>query len=163
VALEEKMNLLLKRQSHTETETIGKMYVIYENAENVFVGYTLEDTYREKKVKNQTRIPKGKYEIIKREEGAMLQRYKKAFGDDHFMLWLQNVPNFGYVYIHAGNTDADTSGCVLISTSYVKNGSKYSLVDSRPAYKRLWVMVKNVFDKGERVFITIKDEKDNDE
>lgn len=156
------MELLLKRQFHTETETIGKMYIIHNDGktEDVFLGYTLEDTYRETKVKNETRIPHGRFEIKKREEGRMIQRYKKAYGEDHFMLWLQDVPNFGFVYVHSGNDHEDSSGCVLISTSYTKSGEKYVLVDSRTAYKHLWSLVKSVFDKGERVFITIKDESE---
>lgn len=156
------MELLLKRQFHTETETIGKMYVLAADGktEDVFLGYTLEDIYRDVKIKNETRIPHGRYEIKKREEGRMLQRYKKAYGEDHFMLWLQDVPNFGYIYIHSGNDHSMTSGCVLISTSYDKIGGKYVLVDSRTAYKHLWSMIKSAFDKGEQVFITIKDEKE---
>jgi hypothetical protein len=32
-------------------------------------------------------------------------------------LWLQNVPNFTYIYFHVGNDDEDTEGCILVGGS----------------------------------------------
>ena len=37
------------------------------------------------------------------------------------MLELQDVPNFKYILIHAGNTDEQTAGCILVGDSQNNN------------------------------------------
>lgn len=149
------MFLILKRMFQSETETIGK--IIYNNE---IICYTLEDIKREKKVYGKTRIPKGTYKITPRKEGGMIEHYREKFGKDHYMLWIRNVPNFEYIYLHIGGRDYDTSGCVLCATKYeVDENGKYYLMDSKGGYLRLWNLINSKI-KIEDIFIIIMDEED---
>ena len=81
----------------------------------VFENYTLEDQYQAVKVMHETCIPEGTYDIKFRTVGGFHEKYKKKYGNSHFgMLHLQDVPNFTYILIHAGNTDEHTSGCLIV-------------------------------------------------
>ena len=83
--------------------------------DNVFEAYTLEDQYQAVKVMHETCIPEGTYNIKFRTVGSFSERYKKKYGNAHYgMLHLQDVPNFTYILIHAGNTDEHTSGCLIV-------------------------------------------------
>lgn len=96
------MNLELKRITFSPTFTIGTIKV----GETTF--WTLEDVVRTgPKVYGQTAIPKGRYSVI----WNMSNRFKKI------MPLLLDVPNFAGVRIHAGNTSADTEGCLLLGLS----------------------------------------------
>ena len=80
-----------------------------------FECYTLEDQYQAVKVMHETCIPEGTYNIKFRTVGSFSERYKKKYGNSHKgMLHLQDVPNFTYILIHAGNTDEHTSGCLIV-------------------------------------------------
>jgi hypothetical protein len=80
-----------------------------------FECYTLEDQYQAVKVMHETCIPEGTYDIKFRTVGSFSERYKKKYGNAHYgMLHLQDVPNFTYILIHAGNTDEHTSGCLIV-------------------------------------------------
>jgi len=93
------MKIEVKRIHRTEKSTIGEMYV-----DGVFQCYTLEDKEREVKIKSETAIPKGTYDVIIN----MSNRFKKE------MPLLLKVPNFEGVRIHSGNTNHDTEGCILV-------------------------------------------------
>jgi hypothetical protein len=83
--------------------------------DGVFECYTLEDQYQAVKVMHETCIPEGKYNIQFRRTGGFHEKYKKRYGNAHYgMLHLQDVPNFTYILIHAGNTDEHTSGCLIV-------------------------------------------------
>ena len=83
--------------------------------DNVFEAYTLEDQYQAVKVMHETCIPEGTYNIKFRTVGGFHTKYKERYGNSHKgMLHLQDVPNFTYILIHAGNTDESTSGCLIV-------------------------------------------------
>ena len=83
--------------------------------DGLFECYTLEDQYQAVKVMHETCIPEGTYNIKFRTVGSFSERYKKKYGNAHYgMLHLQDVPNFTYILIHAGNTDEHTSGCLIV-------------------------------------------------
>ena len=64
---------------------------------------------------HETCIPEGTYDIKFRTVGGFHEKYKKRYGNEHYgMLHLQDVPNFTYILIHAGNTDESTSGCLIV-------------------------------------------------
>jgi Family of unknown function (DUF5675) len=97
------------RKEFTQESTIGELYVNEE-----FHCYTLEDVERAdgaQKVFGKTAIPKGRYKLIVN----MSNRFKKE------MPLLINVAGFDGVRIHAGNTAADTLGCVLVGKSKAAN------------------------------------------
>ena len=83
--------------------------------DGVFEAYTLEDQYQAVKVMHETCIPEGTYNIKFRTTGGFHTKYKERYGNAHYgMLHLQDVPNFTYILIHAGNTDEHTSGCLIV-------------------------------------------------
>jgi hypothetical protein len=83
--------------------------------DGVFECYTLEDQYQAVKVMHETCIPEGTYDIKFRTVGGFHTKYAERYGNAHYgMLHLQDVPNFTYILIHAGNTDEHTSGCLIV-------------------------------------------------
>ena len=76
--------------------------------------YTLEDEIRDLgingkgKVFAETAIPAGRYQVI--------LSYSKHFGK--ILPEVLNVPFFGGIRIHSGNTDDDTEGCILVGLKY---------------------------------------------
>lgn len=83
--------------------------------DGVFECYTLEDQYQAVKVMHETCIPEGTYDINFRTVGGFHSKYAERYGNAHYgMLHLQDVPNFTYILIHAGNTDEHTSGCLIV-------------------------------------------------
>ena len=104
------MKLQVVRTQFGKDATNGLLFV-----NGVFECYTLEDQYQAVKVMHETCIPEGTYDIKFRTVGGFHEKYKKKYGNSHYgMLHLQDVPNFTYILIHAGNSDEDTSGCLIV-------------------------------------------------
>mgnify|MGYP003122768638 FL=1 len=130
------MKLELKRFSSQSDTTLGLLFV-----DGDFECFTLEDEYRTIKIKGETRIPAGTYKVEKREVlSGLTKKYRSKYPwfDFHFML--QDVPDFQYVYIHIGNDDDHTDGCLLVSDAVKSNrfDENNNLSSSGPAFKRLY-------------------------
>lgn len=101
------MNLRLIREPSKDGATLGSLYI---DDERRFE--TLEDEIREVpdqpvsawKVKGRTAIPAGRYRVV--------LRHSPRFG--RVLPWIQDVPGFEWVLIHAGNRASDSAGCVLV-------------------------------------------------
>ena len=113
------MQITVKRLHKTDTSTIGELLI-----DGIFECYTLEDVERPVKIKAETAIPKGTYKVIINQSN----RFKRL------MPLLLNVPNFEGVRIHAGNTNHDTEGCILVG----RTRSKDFIGQSRKAYEKLF-------------------------
>jgi hypothetical protein len=113
------MQITIKRLHKTDTSTIGELLI-----DGIWECYTLEDVERPVKIKAETAIPKGTYKVIINQSN----RFKRL------MPLLLNVPNFEGVRIHAGNTNHDTEGCILVGQSRNKN----YIGQSRKAYEKLF-------------------------
>lgn len=145
------MKLTLLRLFDNDSETVGALY-----NEDEFLAFTLEDQWQLKKVKHETRIPDGTYGIKLRATGRLHIEYTRRFPNFHKgMLHLQKVPNFKYIYIHIGNTDEDTSGCILVGESVMFIKDRYRLVESTAAYRRVYELACNALEDSE-LFIEIK-------
>jgi len=104
------MYLTLIRKYFNEHSTIGELFI-----NNKFFCHVLEDQDRglefdmtieelkALKVKSQTAIPTGCYEI----QITYSPRFKQN------MPLLLNVPAYEGIRIHVGNSDEDTDGCLL--------------------------------------------------
>ena len=104
------MKLQVIRTQFGQDATNGMLFV-----DGLFECYTLEDQYQAVKVMHETCIPEGTYDIKFRTVGGFHTKYKERYGNAHHgMLHLQDVPNFTYILIHAGNTDEHTSGCLIV-------------------------------------------------
>jgi hypothetical protein len=148
------MVIELKRFSQSKESTLGLLYI-----NDVFQCFTLEDQEQKNKVMHETRIPQGTYEITLRTEGTFHANYKvsKHFKMIHKgMLWIRNIPGFEYVLIHTGNTDNDTSGCILIGDVITQNvtGRGY-LAESTLAYQRVYPAIAAAILDGQKVHIKI--------
>lgn len=134
------MKLQLKRIALRDTYTIGKLYV-----DGVYFCDTLEDKVRdinkngifdngEVKVKGETAIPYGKYEVV----WAYSPRFKR------YTPRLLNVNSFSGVLIHAGNTSKDTDGCILLG----QNKAIGKVINSKEFVNKLYPIIKNACQKG---------------
>lgn len=118
---------------------------------------TCEDEFRSVKVAGETRIQAGTYEIKLREDSPMANRYRDRFGRDHKGIpWLQDVPNFTWVYLHVGNDEGDTDGCILVGDRL--NLAGMIVESSIQGYVRLQRMIQSAIEHGDQVFIQITDE-----
>jgi hypothetical protein len=143
------MELTVDRYQHNPQETIGRFYI-----DGVYQCYTLEDQHRDIKVKGDTRIPSGRYEVKLRREGGHHMKYAKKFPDIHKgMLHVIDVPNFQFILIHVGNTELDTMGCLLVGLS--KTGK--TIGQSVAAYKKIYPPIAKALIEGKKVFITYND------
>lgn len=113
------MQITVKRLHKTNTSTIGELLI-----DGIFQCYTLEDTERPVKIKNETAIPKGTYKVIINQSN----RFKRL------LPLLLNVPNYEGIRIHSGNTNYDTEGCILVGQT---RGDNY-VGQSRKAFDKLF-------------------------
>lgn len=115
----------------------------------------VEDGPRDKKVKHETRIPAGIYQVEQRKEGKFFNQYSKRFKHS-FVPELLNVPGFTGILIHIGNFISDTSGCLLVNR-WVGLGAdgNFSGMDSTTAYKRLYNVLAMAFEDGKTVEIEV--------
>lgn len=136
------MKLRVERGASGASSTIGKMYV-----DSVFFAYTLEDIDRHledggKKILGETAIPRGTYKVTI----DFSNRFQRQ------MMHVLNVPQFEGVRIHAGNTDKDTEGCILLG----KVRSDNAVFNSRDAVAALFEKVSAALDAGQEVNLEVK-------
>lgn len=144
------MELKVQRLFDNGDATIGVLFI-----DGKFECFTLEDEYREEKVKGETRVPAGTYDITLRTVGGFHSRYTNKFPSMHRgMLWVRNVPNFEYILIHIGNTDENTAGCLLVGETCDVNGV---VGRSTNAYKKMYTKVLAALKDGCEVTITYED------
>ena len=152
------MKLLVLRFSSQKDSTNGILFEVTDVGKR-FLCYTLEDEHRVLKVRGETRVPDGIYNIELRKEGGFHNRYTKKFFDIHRgMLHVVDVPNFEYILIHTGNTDEHTAGCLLVGDSQenneiIENGF---IGKSTNAYKRIYPSIAKAIERGEEVTIQYK-------
>jgi hypothetical protein len=149
--------LQLKRLLDSGEETVGILYLI-ENNVKTFLCFTLEDEYRNVKVKHETRIPEGVYKLNLRTFGRLHEKYLGRFPEFHKgMIELRSVPNFDAILIHIGNTDGDTSGCVLVGRYAFEVKKRWRLMDSTTAYKSLYNTIVPLLINKEDIYLEIAD------
>lgn len=102
------MKLILRRIAKKPTYTIGRLFLMKDGKEE-YLCDTLEDTVRvleelSDKVPGRTAIPAGEYSLSL----TYSNRFKR------FLPLVEDVPFFAGIRIHAGNSDVDTEGCLLV-------------------------------------------------
>ena len=138
------MELKVYRYSSQSQTTLGALQI-----DGKFECYTLEDQHQDIKVKGETRIPAGKYNIELRTVGGFDARYKAKFSFHKGMLQVLNVPGFEYILIHIGNDEDDTAGCLLVGNTANNNRlNKGFIGDSTTAYKSLYPKVLKAIESG---------------
>lgn len=105
---------------------------------------TLEDEVRNgPKIKARTAIPAGTYKVV------MVLSPKKG----RIMPRLVDVPGFEGILIHAGNTEADTEGCILVGGSFT--GGNITAGTSKVAFDALYDRLAEAWDRHDPITITI--------
>jgi hypothetical protein len=139
------MNLELLRYSDNKESTLGLLFL-----NGKFFCHTLEDEYREIKVRGETRIPEGTYKLgIRKADTPLTIKYRQRYGFFKYHIEILNVKNFTGIYIHPGNSDAHTEGCVLLG-HYVNNNrlEKGRISDSTRAWQEFYELMYPHLDKG---------------
>ncbi|MGM9489730.1 DUF5675 family protein [Ideonella sp. YS5] len=131
------MDVLVDRFISDNDTTISHVLV-----DGQFMCFGLEDEYRAEKVMHETRIPAGRYAVRMRNQGSHDSQYRAQFPDIHRgMLHVRDVPGFEFILIHCGNTQADTSGCLLVGSGAVTDVGNMSISSSRSAYRKFYPTV----------------------
>jgi hypothetical protein len=138
------MELTLNRARSAGGSTLGELFV-----DGNHECWTCEDVVREIpgvpvekwKIKGQTAIPSGRYKVLVT-HSTRFQRLLPLLCD---------VPGFGGIRIHAGNTAADTEGCILPGA--VRAG--VGVANSRIAFEALFSKIQDALKDGQQVWITI--------
>ncbi len=122
-----------------------------------FQCFMLEDGFNIVKVHGETRITPATREIGLRTEGGMHKDYLKRFGEDFHkgMLWIKDVNNYKYIYIHIGNKPKDTLGCLL--ANFACDTNKSNMSQSEVAYKKIYPIIRDAILNGEEVLIETLD------
>lgn len=148
------MKLILIRYSGAADDTLGLLF-----SDGKFACFMLEDEYRAVKVAGETRIPEGTYKLALRDEGRLTKKYAARFPHIHRgMLWLLDVPGFEWIYIHCGNRDEHTDGCLLVGDSAQQNITEDGFIGSSGvAYKRIYPEIAAAIERGDQVTISVRD------
>lgn len=135
------MKLEIKRHWFTDKSTSAILRV-----DGTWFCFTLEDEARVDgvKINGATCIPAGEYKVVL----DFSNRFNKI------MPHILDVPKFQGVRIHAGNTDKDTEGCILVGCERGPD----AVWRSRDAFSALMVLLKAAVAKGEEIWITITNE-----
>ena len=134
------MNITLQREPSNTQSTIGELDI-----DGVFECFTCEDVVRPVKIKGETAIPAGRYQVVV----TMSNRFKRD------LPLLLNVPGFEGVRIHTGNTAADTEGCILVGQEL---GDR-SVLNSKAAFAHLFPKIQAALQNDGECWLTILDAK----
>ena len=147
------MNVEVLRYNHDKDSTSGLLFL------DEFECYTLEDEHRDVKVRGETRIPEGTYILDWQETITPLtKKYRAKYDwfDKH--LHIKDVPGFTGIYVHVGNYEKNTDGCILVADQAVNDPKDYASVQykSTQAYKRFYQKIQKRLNDDKPVSITIK-------
>ena len=147
------MDIEVLRYSHQEEDTLSLIFV-----DGKFFCYGLEDEYRSQKVKGETRIPEGCYALDFLEQDTPLTlKYRDRYSWFTHHLEVKDVPNFSNIYIHIGNKEGDTAGCLLVGNEVNSNTEGYGfLKNSRVTFEKLYKQISKRLKKGDDIFINYK-------
>lgn len=163
-------NFQLQRYSDDFFSTLGLLHECFTaGVTPKFWGFTLEDENRSgPKVPGDTRIAGGKvYEIqLMRTLTPLTAKYREdSRFKDFFVwhLWLKDVEGFTGIYIHVGNHDGHTDGCILLgdqATTNIKPGNDGRIGASVDCYTRFYQYLYPKLEAGDRAFLQVRDESD---
>lgn len=149
------MELVLERKWKKSDYTIGilsidnkKFCEVIEDKDRGLKDSMATEQIKLIKKPNMTAIPTGTYDVT-------LDVFSSKFGNIPFykkvcngkLPRLLNVKGFEGILIHCGNTQLDTSGCLIVGENKVKG----KVINSKITFEKLYNILKNSKDK-----ITIK-------
>lgn len=153
------MELVVDRKWKKQNYTISNLIIdgewfcnVLEDTDRGLDDQMPESKIKELKIPSITAIPKGTYEItldITSPKYNNISFYKEVCNGK--VPRLLNVKGFDGILIHAGNTEHDSSGCLLVGV----NLQKGKVLNSRETYKKLYKLLKDRKIKGEKITIKI--------
>lgn len=163
------MDLRVLRYSPEINDTQGILKD--ENAE--FFSHTIEDEVRErgKKIKGETCIWDGRYKLgIRKELTELTKKHRISYNAANINGVIENwfeyhieilgIPNFIGCYIHAGNNEKHTDGCLLLGDTIGNNTIEPgNMPRSLQAIKRFYKKYYPLLEQGKEIyinFITLK-------
>lgn len=124
-----------------------------------FFCHVIEDD--DQGAKGDKRIPAGSYVLkIHNAVTPKTEFFRKAMPWFEFFIEVTGIPGFDLVFVHPGNDQQDTEGCLLLNdvmgNNSIQKAKEGSL--SQQACKRFYDLVYPRLKAGEKITITIKDE-----
>lgn len=154
-----KMELVIDRRWKKQSYTISNLTIdgkwfcnVLEDADRGLDNSMSIERIKELKKPSITAIPRGTYEVtldITSPKYSKVQFYREVCNGK--VPRLLNVKGFEGVLIHAGNTDKDSAGCLLVGQNKVKG----QVVNSRETFKELYKLLKDRKSRGEKITIKI--------
>jgi hypothetical protein len=147
----EKEVLYLNRFHANENVTIGILEM--DNNKNSY--FTLEPSLFDKPNQKSKLIPENIYTIdFKKELTPLTVKYRKKYDFFKWHLQILNIPNRDNIYLHIGNFEKDTDGCILLNKT-LNSFSLNRAFDSLEAYKDFYLKCKNILESGKLLAIEI--------
>lgn len=154
------MELLIDRKWKKQSYTMSNLYIdgkwfcnCLEDSDRGLDNSMSEDMIRTLKKPSITAIPRGTYDItldVISPKYSKVQFYKDVCNGK--VPRLKNVKGFDGILIHAGNTDKDSSGCLLVGQNKVKG----QVVNSKETFKQLYKLLQDGKSRGEKIIIKIE-------
>lgn len=144
------IELTHKRILESPNSTAGVLY-----HGSTFLGFVIEDGFREQKVYGETRIPEGRYKIVKKQYGKFFTKYNLVY-HHNWVGHITNVPGFEEILIHIGNTPKDSKGCLLLNGALTYSGGNWIGSSSVDCYRNFYQYIAGKMDDD--IFITITNE-----
>lgn len=153
------MELVIDRRWKKQSYTISNLTIdgkwfcnVLEDADRGLDNSMSIERIKELKKPSITAIPRGTYEVtldITSPKYSKVQFYREVCNGK--VPRLLNVKGFEGVLIHAGNTDKDSAGCLLVGQNKIKG----QVVNSRETFKELYKLLKDRKSRGEKITIKI--------
>lgn len=154
------MELIVDRKWKKQSYTISNLTIdgkwfcnVLEDADRGLDDSMSIAKIRELKKPSITAIPKGTYEItldVISPKYCTNSFYKQVCNGK--VPRLLNVKGFEGILIHAGNTDKDSAGCLLVGI----NLERGKVLKSKETFRKLYKMLSEAKLRGEYIQITIK-------
>lgn len=153
------MKIKVERTFRGPKYTIGHLYI-----DGVYFCDTIEDPDRgldqsmpiteivKRKIKGDTCIPYGKYVLtidVVSPKYSNTAKYPYAKIANGKMPRVLGVKGFDGILIHAGNTQKDTEGCLLVGYNKVKG----QVINSQATWQKFYSKLLNAKKKGESLSI----------
>ena len=132
------MHLRVIREPSTAAATLGILLI-----DGVFACWTLEDVVRPVKIPGETAIPAGRYDV----RLSLSQRFQKVLPE------VLAVPGYIAIRLHAGNTQADTAGCLLVGRVRAYD----RLEESKLALMNVMEHLRRATTAGDPITMTIEE------
>lgn len=161
------MKFVNQRLFHTTGIKTGDYTCGHLNCREVgFNSFVLEDTYHEVKQAGTTRIPAGFYELkLHKEDTPLTIKHREAYktpwfkaNPEWYHIEVTGIPNYSGVYIHSGNDDSHTLGCVLPAFEFDMTKQDNQTSHSLDAVDKFYSIVYPILVAGNKVFLEVRDE-----